>query len=298
MTPVELPGGRLGIAVGDVVGYGPAAAAAMGQLRSALRAYALEGRPPARVMQLLARYADGVAGARGATLAYAVLDPGAREVRYTARVIRRRCWSGCPASALFARARAACRWTGRSGRSTRTRPPRCPRGRRSSCTPTGRSNGAARRSTSGWSGWRRRPPRHRGSIPTRSARRCWTRCSTKGVRRRDDVALLAARALPLTVTPLHLWFAARTDQLAVVREAMRTWLAARRRSGRRGARRAGGRRAVRELGRARVPARGDGRRGGGRAGARARRRADAGRARPGRWRPAAAREPGASVGAD
>ena len=46
-----------------------------------------------------------------------------------------------------------------------------------------------------------------------------------GVRRRDDVALLAARALPLAIAPLRLWFAARADQLAVVREAMRTWLA-------------------------------------------------------------------------
>jgi anti-anti-sigma factor len=45
-----------------------------------------------------------------------------------------------------------------------------------------------------------------------------------GGARRDDVALLAARALPLSVAPLHLWFAARADQLAVVREAMRTWL--------------------------------------------------------------------------
>ena len=79
---VELPGGRLGIAVGDIVGHGPDAAAAMGQLRSALRAYALEGRSPARVLQLLSRYADGVPGARGATLVYAVLDPAAREVRY------------------------------------------------------------------------------------------------------------------------------------------------------------------------------------------------------------------------
>ena len=59
---VQLGGGRLGIAVGDVVGHGPEAAAAMGQLRSALRAYALEGRAPARVLQLLSRYADGVAG--------------------------------------------------------------------------------------------------------------------------------------------------------------------------------------------------------------------------------------------
>ena len=81
---VELPGGRLGIAVGDIVGHGAEAAAAMGQLRSALRAYALEGRSPARLLQLLSRYADGVAGARGATLVYAVVDPAAREVRYAA----------------------------------------------------------------------------------------------------------------------------------------------------------------------------------------------------------------------
>ena len=81
---VELPGGRLGLAVGDIVGHGAEAAAAMGQLRSALRAYALEGRSPARVLQLLSRYADGVTGARGATLVYAVVDPAAREVRYAA----------------------------------------------------------------------------------------------------------------------------------------------------------------------------------------------------------------------
>jgi anti-anti-sigma factor len=46
-----------------------------------------------------------------------------------------------------------------------------------------------------------------------------------GVQRRDDVALLVTRSLPLTITPLRLWFSARADQLAVVREAMRTWLA-------------------------------------------------------------------------
>src|SRR5215213_4133065 len=59
---LALSGGRLGIAVGDVVGHGPGAAAAMGQLRSALRAYALEGRAPARVLQLLSRYAEASRG--------------------------------------------------------------------------------------------------------------------------------------------------------------------------------------------------------------------------------------------
>jgi serine phosphatase RsbU (regulator of sigma subunit) len=40
------------VAVGDVAGHNTAAAAAMGQLRDALRAYALEGHPPATVMRL------------------------------------------------------------------------------------------------------------------------------------------------------------------------------------------------------------------------------------------------------
>jgi anti-anti-sigma factor len=44
-------------------------------------------------------------------------------------------------------------------------------------------------------------------------------------RRRDDVALLAARVRAVEMVPLRLWFAARPDQLAVVREAMRSWLA-------------------------------------------------------------------------
>ena len=42
-----LAGGRVGVAVGDVVGHGLAAAALMAQLRTALRAYAFDGHPPA-----------------------------------------------------------------------------------------------------------------------------------------------------------------------------------------------------------------------------------------------------------
>src|SRR6185369_16240917 len=43
-----LPDGRLGLAVGDVAGHGIRAASVMGQLRNALRAYALEGYGPAQ----------------------------------------------------------------------------------------------------------------------------------------------------------------------------------------------------------------------------------------------------------
>lgn len=44
--------GVVGVAVGDVAGHNTAAAAAMGQVRDALRAYALEGHQPATVMRL------------------------------------------------------------------------------------------------------------------------------------------------------------------------------------------------------------------------------------------------------
>ena len=48
---VDLPGGRYGVVVGDVVGRGLAAAAVMGQLRSAVRALLLESHSPAHVLE-------------------------------------------------------------------------------------------------------------------------------------------------------------------------------------------------------------------------------------------------------
>ncbi|MDX6647956.1 MAG: hypothetical protein QOK40_3683 [Miltoncostaeaceae bacterium] len=79
---VALPGGHIGVAVGDVVGRGAAAAAAMGQLRSALRAYALEGESPARALDRLSRFAEGVEGGRVATVAYVVIDPASGDATY------------------------------------------------------------------------------------------------------------------------------------------------------------------------------------------------------------------------
>ena len=66
---------RVGVAIGDVVGRGVRAASAMGQLRSALRIYALEGLSPGilleRLNQLLHRLGEG----DFATLLYLALDP-------------------------------------------------------------------------------------------------------------------------------------------------------------------------------------------------------------------------------
>ena len=72
---IELPNGRLGVSIGDVVGRGLRAAAAMGQLRSALRGIALEMRGPAATLEALNRYAARTPGTELATVAYGEYDP-------------------------------------------------------------------------------------------------------------------------------------------------------------------------------------------------------------------------------
>ena len=70
-----IPDGRIGMAIGDVVGHGFHAAAIMGQLRSGLRAYALDGMPPGEVLERLNRLVRQLEPGRTATLVYLVLDP-------------------------------------------------------------------------------------------------------------------------------------------------------------------------------------------------------------------------------
>jgi serine phosphatase RsbU (regulator of sigma subunit)/putative methionine-R-sulfoxide reductase with GAF domain/anti-sigma regulatory factor (Ser/Thr protein kinase) len=69
-----LPRGGLALVVGDVMGHGIAAAALMAQMRTGLRAYALEGHPPAAVVERLNRLAVSFGSAHMTTLAYAMLD--------------------------------------------------------------------------------------------------------------------------------------------------------------------------------------------------------------------------------
>jgi GAF domain-containing protein/anti-sigma regulatory factor (Ser/Thr protein kinase) len=71
---IELPDGRVGVAIGDVVGHGLEAATLMGALRSALRAYAVQGLPPRDVAPLLARFALTAGHSRMATYLYGVID--------------------------------------------------------------------------------------------------------------------------------------------------------------------------------------------------------------------------------
>ncbi len=79
---IELPGGLLGIVIGDVVGHGVRAAARMGQLRTALRAYAQEGHGPGRTLELVDRFVQDMDDAPMATAAYAVLDANTGIVKF------------------------------------------------------------------------------------------------------------------------------------------------------------------------------------------------------------------------
>ncbi|KOG47986.1 PP2C family protein-serine/threonine phosphatase [Streptomyces decoyicus] len=79
----DLPGDRMAVAVGDVVGHGLAAACVMGQLRSALSAAARVADGPARALEVLGIYARSVDGAESTTAVQAVIDWSTHTLSYS-----------------------------------------------------------------------------------------------------------------------------------------------------------------------------------------------------------------------
>jgi PAS domain S-box-containing protein len=82
---VALPGGRVALAIGDVVGRGIAAASTMGQMRSALRAILTRGDDTGKMADSLNRFAIGlgVGEAVMTTVLLAVFEPTSGRLRYT-----------------------------------------------------------------------------------------------------------------------------------------------------------------------------------------------------------------------
>ncbi|MGW2180270.1 SpoIIE family protein phosphatase [Streptomyces sp. NPDC001732] len=78
---IALPKNRFGIVVGDVQGHDTHAAATMGQLRIALRAYAAEGHPPSTVLARASRFLAELDTDRFATCTYAQVDLASGTVR-------------------------------------------------------------------------------------------------------------------------------------------------------------------------------------------------------------------------
>ncbi|MER6271895.1 SpoIIE family protein phosphatase [Streptomyces sp900105755] len=79
---ITLGGGRTALVIGDVMGRGVRAAAVMGQLRTAVRAYARLDLPPHEVLQLLDGLATEIDPNQIATCVYAVHDPNEGRLVY------------------------------------------------------------------------------------------------------------------------------------------------------------------------------------------------------------------------
>ncbi|MFB7527259.1 SpoIIE family protein phosphatase [Streptomyces sp. NPDC056178] len=79
---ITLGAGRTALVIGDVMGRGVRAAAVMGQLRTAVRAYARLDLPPHEVLQLLDGLAAEIDASQIATCAYAVHDPNEGRLVY------------------------------------------------------------------------------------------------------------------------------------------------------------------------------------------------------------------------
>ncbi len=98
---------RVAVVVGDVVGRGLHAAAAMGQLRSAVRALAAVDSGPGRLLERLDRFVEGVPAADTATLAYAEVDLRDGSVRFA-------CAGHPPPVLIDGAGRHSLLWDGRS----------------------------------------------------------------------------------------------------------------------------------------------------------------------------------------
>ncbi|GAA1433154.1 SpoIIE family protein phosphatase [Streptomyces thermospinosisporus] len=79
---ITLGGGRTALVIGDVMGRGVRAAAVMGQLRTAVRAYARLDLPPHEVLQLLDGLAMEIDANQIATCVYAIHDPNEGRLVY------------------------------------------------------------------------------------------------------------------------------------------------------------------------------------------------------------------------
>ena len=79
---IALPGGRLGIVVGDVAGHGVDAAARMGELRSVARAYALEGHGTVALVERMNGYHAALGADLMTTMLFAILEIDSGTLRF------------------------------------------------------------------------------------------------------------------------------------------------------------------------------------------------------------------------
>ena len=219
---VQLPDGKLGLVVGDVVGKGVQAAATMAQLRNATRAFSLERLKPASVLARLNRLADEMLDTSFATLAYLWLDPVSRICRMSS--------AGHPPPLvatpdgrveLLEKVRGLPLGTGMQARY-RQETVELPAG---SVVLLYTDGLVERRGQSIDDGLELlcNEVAFAPKDPDRLLEHILTYVVGSG-ERGDDIALLAARVLPVAPQPLELHVAGRLESMDVVRDALRAWL--------------------------------------------------------------------------
>jgi serine phosphatase RsbU (regulator of sigma subunit)/anti-sigma regulatory factor (Ser/Thr protein kinase) len=219
---LQLPDGKLGLVVGDVVGKGVQAAATMAQLRNATRAYSVERLKPASVLVRLNRLADEVLDTSFATLAYLWLDPVSRICRMSS--------AGHPPPLVASpdgrvefleNVRGLPLGTGIHARY-RQETVELAAGSIVLLYTDGLIERRGRSIDEGL-GILRDAVAGAPKDPDRLLEHVLAHVVGSG-ERRDDIALLAARVLPVAPQPLELRVAGRFESMDLVRDALRAWL--------------------------------------------------------------------------
>jgi anti-anti-sigma factor len=216
---VLLPRGRIGLTIGDVVGRGLGAAAAMGQMRTAIRAYALECPSPADVLERMSALVSQFDAAQMATLVYAVLDTEAETLTYAS--------AGHPPPLLLGPDGTATYLHG--GRSLPLGLTNAPRTEAVTTIEAGTTlilytDGLIERRGSsidvGLEALRRAVEGDPDDLDRLCDNRVLGALLPETVN--DDVAVLATRLLPVT-TELHLELPSEPEVIASLRRALRSW---------------------------------------------------------------------------
>ena len=215
---IPVDGGRCGLAVGDVTGRGLRAAIVMGQLRTAMRAYALEGHGPAAVLDRLEVLVNALDAGHMTTVVYAVVDPAQGRLRFAC--------AGHPPPLLIPPDGAPTLLTG--GRSLPLGVADEPRPEAEVSFEPGAtlllySDGLVESRTVSLESRLEDLQRLAGDGPTDPGALCDTVLSRLGDGNADDVAMLAVRAVP-PGHRLELSAPADARSLSSLRDGLRTWL--------------------------------------------------------------------------